>query len=236
MENQFHPLPIIVHPQLMFASLQPEGTQLTLASRLGEMLRMAEYLYGKRDRSYTFLGFEFIPANTRLVHNEERKELIIQLNTLYLNDPILVYCSLAHECIHLLSPLPNPKAETTVLEEGLATFFAAAYMLFVHNQRITISDAPYLRARLLVGKLLDIDRFAIKKLRQKQPTLSLISKNLILRKYPGLPEEVATHLTQEFIYAGDQIAAEYNSQRKQCFENGVYPRSELLSEHLYQGN
>jgi hypothetical protein len=220
----------VIYPPLMFASLQPNGPQFTMASRLGEMLRVAEYLYGKRDRSYAFLGFEFIPANTRVAHNENRRELIIQIDIESLHDPMLVYYQLSYECIHLLSPLPNLKANTSVLEEGLATFYSQVYMQLIHNISITCQDEHYLHAQRLVETLLEIDRFAIKKLRQKQPTLSLISKKLILKKYPQLSEDVATQLTQEFIYRADQVAAEFNSRKKQRFAAGIYPERHGVSE------
>lgn len=206
MENRLQDLSTLIDPQLMVASLVPEGIPLTLATRLGVMIRMAEELYGKRDRSYAFLGFEFTKANTRLRHMEATKELVIQLSVDSLHNPMEVYASLAHECIHLLSPLPNPQAGTTVLEEGLATFFAEVYMLFMHKWYQPIDAPRYRYAQALVGKLLEVDRQAIKKLRRKQPVLSLISKKLILKQYPDLPEEIATGLTEKFVYYDEQIA------------------------------
>ena len=58
------------------------GYTWTLASRLGEMLHMAEELFGPRDCSYTILGIEFGPDNPRIWYPGNRRHIIIQLDVI----------------------------------------------------------------------------------------------------------------------------------------------------------
>lgn len=68
-------IPSIIHPELIITSSKKEGFRSTIASRLGEMLLIAENLFGKRDRSYSFLGIEFSESDPHL-HFEANKSLI----------------------------------------------------------------------------------------------------------------------------------------------------------------
>ena len=53
----------------------------TLASRLGDMLDMAEKLFGGRDTSYTLLGTQFTSDGPRIWYRgKHRKHIIIQLS------------------------------------------------------------------------------------------------------------------------------------------------------------
>lgn len=197
-----------IHKELLQAPFPPQkDLTYTLASQFSLMLQMAEYLFGERDRSFAFLGFEFINASSRIALNRKNKEAIIQLATGCLADPIAAYASLAHETIHLIAPQPNYNDKPIVLEEGLAVFYAEIYMMFVHG--ITIPEFPeianYHRACLLFKELIKLDSWAIKKLRQEQPVISYIDKKLILKHYPQLPEEIAEELTQEFVYLDNQV-------------------------------
>ena len=55
---------INIERNLLFAERLSEGCGYTwtLASRLGDMLHMAEELFGPRDPSYTVLGIEIGPG------------------------------------------------------------------------------------------------------------------------------------------------------------------------------
>ena len=63
------------------------GYTWTLASRLGEMLHMAEELFGPRDCSYTILGIEFGPDNPKFgileIADISLSNLIYQLRQTY---------------------------------------------------------------------------------------------------------------------------------------------------------
>lgn len=110
-------IPSIIHPDLIVTSSSIKETRTTLASRLGEMLIIAEDLFGKRDRTYTFLGIEFTAAEPH-IHFEANKSLIMRLHLSALLEPMEAYKQMTHECIHMLSPCPQKPV--TILEEGMA--------------------------------------------------------------------------------------------------------------------
>jgi hypothetical protein len=82
-------IPSIIHPNLIVTSSKVEGFRSTLAYRLGEMLLIAENLFGKRDRSYSFLGFEFTDNGPNL-HYERDKSFIMRIQSGVMLEPILV--------------------------------------------------------------------------------------------------------------------------------------------------
>jgi hypothetical protein len=103
---------------------------------------------------------------------------------------------LAHEAIHLLTP--DNSAKTTVLEEGLATHFATAYVRteFKHNILATIPS--YAAAAVLVQQLLNADQQSIKKLRNTDTAISAITVPQIMTTYPDFNPRVAEKLCSAF--------------------------------------
>ena len=207
-------IPSIVHPDLLVTSSKAQAFRLTFASRLHEMLLLAEGMFGKRDRSYAFLGIEFTEENPHL-HYEADKNLIMRLHASALLEPMEAYAQMAHECIHMLSP--NPTKPVTILEEGMAEVFAYIYMQ--DTWKVTLpSKTPgsaYHEARELVGSTMDIDTFGIKRIREEEPTISLISKALIWKHYPMLYEGVAARLARTFVRDGctdPDILAQYERE------------------------
>ena len=77
------------------------GYTWTLASRLSEMLHMAEELFGVRDCSYTILGIEFGPDNPRIWYPGSRRHIIIQLALSAATNRWKAYYQMAHETVHL---------------------------------------------------------------------------------------------------------------------------------------
>ncbi|MBA3867566.1 MAG: hypothetical protein H0X30_00275 [Anaerolineae bacterium] len=176
------------------------GYTWTLASRLGQILQMAQERFGQRDLYYTILGVEFIDGIPQVWYpgsHSGRKDIIIQLSLECLADPMRSCYQLAHESIHLLSPTGGKAA--TVLEEGLATYFSAYYM----REKMAAPDwhsnmKCYAEAQAMTEALLKIDPDAIKKLRVEQPTISAMSADLLLRFYPALGVDLAERLTTRF--------------------------------------
>lgn len=173
------------------------GYSWTLTSRLGQMLREAQEKYGKRDLSYTILGVEFEINGPQTWYPGNCKHIAIQLTPDTATDMIKGCYQLAHECIHLLSPLGASGANT--LEEGLATYFAHEYVERNFKFSMPATIQSYESARNLASELLAIDNEAIKKLRAEEPTISKITAQQILDNYPSLSVGTAKALEAKFV-------------------------------------
>lgn len=172
-----------------------DGYTYTLASRLGNMLSMAEQMFGERDRTYTILGTEFYDGVPQLWYPGNCKNIVIQLNKDTLNNEHQAYYQLAHESIHLLSPTGGN--HSNVLEEGLATYFSQLYMdTFFPGEGWHANDERYSNACELIKKVLSVDPKIIKKLRKNQPVISKIKKEELLNE--GIEEKLAEELTKKF--------------------------------------
>ncbi len=168
----------------------------TLASRLGQMLEMAEQRFGPRDKSYTILGFEFREGLPQIWFPGNGMNVIVQLDSSSMNDPNLPLFQLAHECIHLLTPVLS--ANVSVLEEGLATYFSKEYMT-VHFGGVWLTgDQKYDRAEVLARKLLLFNADAIKTLRELVPVISRASAQDVLKICPSLSPQLAEQLVVTF--------------------------------------
>ncbi len=186
-----------IEPSLFITEPLPEsGYKWTLASRLGQMLCLAEDQFGERDLSYTILGVEFSKDGPQIWYPNNCKHIIIQLEPQCLYERYRAYYKLAHECVHLLSPTGGRNAN--VLEEGLATYFSQQYMHDYFEVNWPLGMESYKIACVLAEILLKLDPYAIKHLRREEPVISKISKELLLKYYPALGEEVASKLAQPF--------------------------------------
>lgn len=173
------------------------GYTYTLASRLGDMLNMAEKMFGKRDKTYTILGIEFSNDGPQLWYPGNCKSIVIQLNINALNDEHRACFQLSQEVVHLISP--TGKRDATNLEEGLATYFGDQYM------KKNFPDSPwriekksYLKVKKLVEELLTIDPEIIKKVREGQPTISKIKKEDLISVNDKIKKSSAEELTKDF--------------------------------------
>lgn len=192
-----------VRQSLLVAAPLPggDGYTWTLASRLGEMLALAEERYGPRDHSYTVLGVEFMAGIPQIWYPENRRYIVIQLSLECLTDKRRAYWQLAHECVHLLSPTGGGPA--TMLEEGLATLFAQEYMARTLGVPTSSTGmASYDDACGRVGALLALAPDAIRRLRAIEPTISHVSAALIRQVAPQVSEHEAYVLAAPFDRAG----------------------------------
>ena len=163
------------------------------------MLLFAEEKFGPRDTSWTLLGIDFAPDGGKTWTPGNGRHIIIHLSMDCLADRQDAYCQLAHECIHLLSP--TGKADANVLEEGLAVYFEQWYMHHVFGEgwwsgQMTVAN--YANAYTLATQLLALDADIIKKIRQSQPVIALITAEQILELCPDAPRELALALAQSF--------------------------------------
>ena len=161
------------------------------------MLEKSTEIYGPKDNSYTILGIEFEENGPQIWYPFSSKYIAIQLSYNSMDDMVSGCYELAHESVHLLSPLGNRGA--SVLEEGLATKFAVDYVQKEFSHQQTINKESYQNAYDLVCKLLEIDEFAIKNLREHEFFISKFTPELLLRLYPALEEETAIKLCSTFV-------------------------------------
>jgi hypothetical protein len=184
--------------QLLIARrLSPGRYTWTLPSLLGDMLQIAQSKFGPRDPAYTLLGVEFCGDHPRVWCPGNRKDMIIQLSESCMDEPQRACYQMAHECIHLLGPTGCESA--TVLEEGLATWFAQYYLAErIGNPNWRSTTPSYTRAQRRVERLLALDAGAIKTLRQVQPTFNHFTPELLLEHYPALGEADAAALVAPF--------------------------------------
>jgi len=189
-----------VHEDLIIAYPCPsesEGTYtFTLASRLGQMLEMAEQRFGPRDKSYTILGFEFRAGLPQIWFPGSRKRVIVQLDFSSMNDPNLPLFQMAHQSVHLLTPVLPVHA--SVLEEGLATYFSKEYMAAHIGGVWLTGDQKYDRAEVLARKLLLFNADAVKALRELVSVISEATAQNILKICPSLSSQLAEQLVVTF--------------------------------------
>jgi secreted Zn-dependent insulinase-like peptidase len=122
--------------------------------------------------------------------------VIVQLDSSSMNDPNLPLFQMAHECIHLLTPVLS--ANASVLEEGLATYFSKEYMA-VHMGGVWLTgDQKYDRAEVLARKLLLLNADAIKALRELVPVISRATAQDILKICPNFPSHLSEQLVVSF--------------------------------------
>ena len=189
-----------VHDNLIIAFPCPPESgclySLTLASHLGHMLEMAEQRFGPRDKSYTILGFEFRAGLPQIWFPGDGMNVIVQLDSSTMNDPNLTLFQMAHECVHLLTPVIP--ADVSVLEEGLATYFSKEYMASHVGGVWFTDDQKYGHAEILARKLLLLNADAIKSLRKIVPVISQATAQDILKICPNLPSHLSEQLVVSF--------------------------------------
>ncbi len=186
----------------------PGGYTWTLTTRLGQALKMAEELYGRRDHGWTLLGVEFSDNGQPQVwypgSGEGRSNVVIQLTEGAAKDYTVAMFQLAHEVVHVLSP--NGTRGATVLEEGLASYFSLLYVKKHLNRELEPErwvGSKYMRAYQLVARLdqeyEDMPK-RIQLLRQRNGgSLSgTLTSRLVQEIFPVLPADDADALAGRF--------------------------------------
>ena len=190
---------ININSGLLIAHRLPEGNGYTwtLASRLGDMLHIAEKLFGPRDPSYTILGIEFVSDNPRIWYPGSRGHIIIQLSPSAATNMSQACYQMAHETVHLLSPSGGKNG--TNFEEGVACYFAAYYMKNRMNEPCWLPDLPsYKRALELITPRLDEDIYCVRRLRTHQPSFPKIGREEISAEFPDLTPTDVDFLISKF--------------------------------------
>ncbi len=153
----------------------------TLMQELLRIFKEAERLFGPRDESYKLS----VPRLTEC--NTSRSFIFgpLRMTRIYLSrdcrtKPWLASLELAHEAVHVLSPAAFGSG-LTILEEGLAEWFAQRYVTRVHGLSFERGANPKADAVMrAVSTLLARNQSLIKELRTRQPVISKIDEKLLV--------------------------------------------------------
>ena len=170
----------------------------TLMQELLKIFKEAERLFGPRDASFQLS----VPRITECASSRSYIFRPLRLTRIYLSrdsrsKPWLASLELAHEAVHVLSPIAFG-GTLTILEEGLAEWFAQRYVSRVHAMSFERGSNPKADAVMrAVSTLLAKNEFVIRDLRTRQPILSKIDEKLLV-EVAGIPLSEAKFLCSDF--------------------------------------
>lgn len=177
----------------------------SLTSRLGDILQSFEARLGPRNPKYRLLGVEFTKGGRPRIWypllGGKFRDVIIQLTPRARRSHGLAIFQLGHEAFHLMEPGDGVAA--SFLEEGLASYFAIAYMRSrgMHNGESFLTESSYRSSYEMVKKLAqlhrDFDR-RLKRLRRLRGSFSRISSDDIREAFPRAPAQIARELAKRF--------------------------------------
>ena len=170
----------------------------TLMQELSKIFKEAELLFGPRDTSYQLS----IPRITECTTSRSFIIQPLRMARIYLSresrtKPSTASLELAHEAIHVLSPVPFGRT-LTILEEGLAEWFAQRYVSRVY--KLTFERGLNAKADAVmraVSTLLAKNELVIKELRTRQPVISKIDEKLLV-EVAGIDPGQAKFLCTDF--------------------------------------
>ena len=193
---------------LQVAQLLPDGNSYTwtLPFRLGEMLHMAEELFGERNCYYTILGIKFGPEDRpRIWYAKNQPHIMIHLSLQAAKDMRRACSDMAHETVHLLAPIGSKYS--TNLEEGVACYFTNYYMKEKFNEppvELGENDSDYKYALEAVTRLFHKDKYFVRKLRREsQRSFRDITKEDLSRGFPDLTRKEVCFLTSQLGQGSD---------------------------------
>jgi len=153
----------------------------TLMQELLKIFKEAELLFGPRDTSYQLS----VPRITECASSRTYIFGPLRMTRIYLSretriKPWLASLELAHEAIHLMSPV-GFGVTPTILEEGLAEWFAQRYVGRIHDLTFERGANPRADAVMrAVSTLLARNPLVIKTLRTRQPVISKIDEKQLI--------------------------------------------------------
>jgi hypothetical protein len=170
----------------------------TLMEELLKIFKEAEVLLGPRDTSFKLS----VPRITECATSRSYIFRPLRATRIYLSrdsrtKPWLASLELAHEAVHVLSPV-TLGSRLTILEEGLAEWFAQRYVNRVHGLSFERGSNPRADAVMrAVSTLLARNQFLIKQLRTRQPVISKIDEKLLI-EVAGISPGDAKFLCTDF--------------------------------------
>ncbi len=182
---------------IFYSSKITSGYSWTITTKLGHILYVAESQYGERDKSYTILGVELYEGEQPCIwYPGNCNNIAIRITSNCSDNMDRAVFQVAHEAIHCLSP--TGLKNSNFLEEGLASHFSIQYTRDNGHGVWSYNEEKYARALGLFEELITVDRDIINKLRQREPTLSLITKEILIEVNCNIPEILAEELTKKF--------------------------------------
>ncbi|MFC0317397.1 MULTISPECIES: hypothetical protein [Olivibacter] len=167
--------------------MSPQETNMQEYERLQyDFLARAEKMFGSKT-NYRYLGLFYHNFPPRVVfcgrslETEECSFKIFLNGKGAINDKKDGIFQLAHEVVHLLSPVELVKGnEINYLEEGMATFFSKLILEEITGDKEFFDFAiekheKYLKAYKLYLSLIEVDISAVKKLRESTPVIAKIT-------------------------------------------------------------
>jgi len=171
----------------------------TLMQELLRIVEEAERLFGPRDASYQLSTpriTECASSRTYIFPPLRTTRIFLSRNSK--TKPWVASLELAHEAVHVLSPVGFGFAPT-ILEEGLAEWFAQKYVNRVHEMVFERGANPKADAVMrAVSTLLAKNQSVIKNLRTRQPTISKIDEKLLV-EVAGIKRDEAKFLSSDFL-------------------------------------
>ena len=170
-------------------------------SLMQELLRIfkeAELRFGPRDTSYQLS----VPRITECATSRTYIFRPLRMSRIYLSrvsrtKPWLASLELAHEAVHVMSPVGFGRGPT-ILEEGLAEWFAQRDVSRVHGLSFEWGTNPKADAVMrAVSSLLAKNESVIKQLRTRQPVISKIDEKLLV-EVAGIELSQAKFLCTDF--------------------------------------
>lgn len=177
------------------------GYTWTLASRIGDMLRESEKIFGARDKEWTILGAEInLPGSSPqnwYPGGGERKAAVLQLVPPADKDMVVACYQLAHEVVHALSPLIG--IDANVLEEGVVTWFSMKYVEKHFGQKIHPVLASYDDACKHAASFLKKYPDGVRRLRAVEPCFKKMTSATFAAARLVLPVEEVDALLSPFV-------------------------------------
>ena len=170
----------------------------TLMQELSRIFKEAELMFGPRDTSYQLSQPRISEcASSRTYFIRPLRIARIYLSHKSRTEPSVASLELAHEAIHVLSPIALG-GTLTILEEGLAEWFAQRYVNRVHGLSFERGANPKADAVMrAVETLLAKNKLVIKNLRTRQPVISKIDEQLLV-EVAGIEPSQAKFLCTDF--------------------------------------
>ena len=169
-----------------------------LMQELLRIFKEAESVFGPRDTSYQLS----VPRLTECASSRTYFLRPLRMARIYLSrdsrtKPEIASLELAHEAVHVLSPVAFG-GTLTILEEGLAECFAQSYVNRVHGLVFERGSNPKADAVMrAVSTLLAKNKFVIRELRTRQPVISKIDEKLLV-EMAGIKPNDAKFLCTDF--------------------------------------
>lgn len=192
-------------PAHLLSVKQANGAwSMTPATYASRFIQEMEKRYGNRDRSWTYVGFEFRDGVPHIwfpgsYDSPSRKHIAISLSAETFSDRQRTVYQLAHECVHLLAPVEGGGAP--VIEEGLATAFSEdmiEYWCDNTNKQAYTVDKRYVNAAARVRELLALAPDAIPRLRAVEPAFNQMTADTFTRAGLNVPPALVAALLASF--------------------------------------